>query len=97
MSDNATEADIAAKRPPSYQVIMKTPDGWRVMTDDQNRAMRFRPDPKGAQAQRADQRFMDTRAGMEAVRQENESMFGSRDGAPGVDMRGNGATTGGSF
>jgi len=97
VTDNQTQADIAAGRPPSYQVVVELDGRYQVLTDATGKTLRFRPDPKAGAAQRADRMFLDTRAGMSAVRQENEALFGSRDGPPGPDTRGSTATTGGGF
>lgn len=54
VSDDATERDIAAGRPPSYQEIIRDPNGrWSAMTGAGGTAQRFRFDPSAPFAERA--------------------------------------------
>lgn len=53
VSDDATERDIANKRPPSYQVILRDPNGrWSVMSGTSGTPQRFRFDPAPEQRAR---------------------------------------------
>jgi hypothetical protein len=54
VSDDTTQSDIAAGRPPSYQVVIQDPNGrWGVLTNTTGAVQRFRFDPAGAFAARA--------------------------------------------
>jgi hypothetical protein len=53
VSDDMTERDIAAGRPPSYQVLIRDPNGrWGAMTSGAGAVQRFRFDPAAAAAPR---------------------------------------------
>jgi hypothetical protein len=54
VADPTTEADIAAGRPPSYQVVLRDPNGrWSIMSGANGTAQRFRFDPAAPFAERA--------------------------------------------
>jgi hypothetical protein len=53
VADQRTEREWTAGLPPSYPIVIRLPDGrHEVMTDAQNRPMRFRGDPEAARAGR---------------------------------------------
>jgi hypothetical protein len=62
ISDPQTELDIAARRPPSYGVIIQKDGRYEVLTDEKGAALRFRPDPNGIQKQKSDRDFQEARA-----------------------------------
>lgn len=46
LSDKTTEADLAAGKPPSYQVALQDPNGrWSALTEPSGAATRVRFDP----------------------------------------------------
>ena len=54
VSDDVTQSDIAAGRPPSYQVVLQDPNGrWGMLTNPAGAVQRFRFDPTNAFAVRA--------------------------------------------
>jgi hypothetical protein len=54
VSDDTTQSDIAAGRPPSYQVVLQDPNGrWGVLTNATGAVQRFRFDPAQAFAAHA--------------------------------------------
>jgi hypothetical protein len=54
VADDTTQSDIAAGRPPSYQVVLQDPNGrWGMLTGTNGLVQRFRFDPTAPFAERA--------------------------------------------